>query len=315
MRELEALVEAGLLRPQGVLREWMLPMGESKPAPPPGYVVSFLPFHERGVGTPAHDFFRALLHFYEAELHHLNPNGVQQIATFVALCEGFLGVGPCLDLFRYFFSASLYRRRGADGELLPVDIGSVGIHLKGTRAQEYIPTSAPSTNQGWHQRWFYIRNDTVHPFPAYTGRRIEEQPDQWRWGVAKDSKEGVPYALEAIRALRDVGLTAAVVVGSYHHRRYAPLMARSVPLFLVGPDRRIVGDTVMAADLLDNDEVSRRMRLAVGSSAPAWPIEGAPAMIPDPGAVNVVRHRRFPLFFAEFSLHRNLLSDPRRLPS
>jgi hypothetical protein len=54
-----------------------------------------------------HQFFWELLHYYDIKLQHLNPNGLQHIATFVALCEGFLGVEPHFELWKYFFSISL----------------------------------------------------------------------------------------------------------------------------------------------------------------------------------------------------------------
>jgi hypothetical protein len=52
--DLEALVADGLLRPLsgGPQPEWMAP-SKADPTPPPGYVVSFIPFHERGFGVPA----------------------------------------------------------------------------------------------------------------------------------------------------------------------------------------------------------------------------------------------------------------------
>jgi hypothetical protein len=42
--------------------EWVAPGSERLPSPPAGYIVSFLEFHERGFGMPAHDFFRELLY-------------------------------------------------------------------------------------------------------------------------------------------------------------------------------------------------------------------------------------------------------------
>ena len=68
--------------------------------------MSFARFHERGFNTPAHKFLRGLLNYYKVELQHLTPNGVQHIAVFVALCEGFLGISPHFDLWR----ASLCRQ-------------------------------------------------------------------------------------------------------------------------------------------------------------------------------------------------------------
>ena len=78
---------------------------------PEGYVVSFAIFHERGFAVPAHRFLRGLLDYYEVELQHLTPNRVQHMAAFVSLCEGFLGIDPHFDLWRYFFSVSLSRRK------------------------------------------------------------------------------------------------------------------------------------------------------------------------------------------------------------
>jgi len=59
-----------------------------------------LSFLDRGFGTPVGRLIRAILHYYEVELHNLNPNSVMQAAVFAMVCEGFLGVlkGPCLVL-------------------------------------------------------------------------------------------------------------------------------------------------------------------------------------------------------------------------
>jgi hypothetical protein len=54
-RKLEELVRDGLLRPMvsRVQLEWRVPpTNHQEPAPPEGYVVSFIAFHERGLGMP-----------------------------------------------------------------------------------------------------------------------------------------------------------------------------------------------------------------------------------------------------------------------
>jgi hypothetical protein len=94
---LEELVRDGLLRPRAsrTQPEWRVPPSDhQEPAPPEGYVVSFVAFHERGFGVPASHFMRALLHYYKVELHHLTPNSVSQAAIFMAVCEGYLGMEP-----------------------------------------------------------------------------------------------------------------------------------------------------------------------------------------------------------------------------
>jgi hypothetical protein len=78
------------------------------PSAPPGYVVSFVSFHERGFGVPASRFMRAILHVYGVELHNLSPNSISQAAIFAAVCEGYLGIAPHWDLWTHLFSAELF---------------------------------------------------------------------------------------------------------------------------------------------------------------------------------------------------------------
>jgi hypothetical protein len=94
--DLEALVADGLLRPlsSDPQPEWMVPPSGADLTPPPGYVLSFVSFHERGFGVPASRFMRALLHYYGVELHNFNPNSIAQATIFVVVCEGFLGIDP-----------------------------------------------------------------------------------------------------------------------------------------------------------------------------------------------------------------------------
>ena len=108
--DLEALVADSLLRPLSgePQPEWMAPGSGVCPSPPSGYVVSFIPFHERGFGVPASRFMRALLHYYGVELHNLNPNSIAQAAIFAAVCEGFLGIDPHWDLWLHLFTAEFF---------------------------------------------------------------------------------------------------------------------------------------------------------------------------------------------------------------
>jgi hypothetical protein len=65
-RKLEDLVRDGLLRPRASRSqpEWRVPPSSHRePAPLEGYVVSFIAFHERGLGLPPSWFMRALLHY------------------------------------------------------------------------------------------------------------------------------------------------------------------------------------------------------------------------------------------------------------
>ena len=65
---MEGLIKCGLLHGRTDVAEWLVPGREDAPAPPNGYVVSYVPFHECRLVVPPHPFFRGLLHHYEIEL-------------------------------------------------------------------------------------------------------------------------------------------------------------------------------------------------------------------------------------------------------
>jgi hypothetical protein len=99
---LQDLVECSLLDDGN----WLALGAEETVAPLSGYVVSFVCFHERGLTLPLHSFVVTLLLSAGATLL-LNPNGIQHITTFVALCESYLGVELNFNLWRYFFCVEL----------------------------------------------------------------------------------------------------------------------------------------------------------------------------------------------------------------
>lgn len=81
--------------------------GEISPAPQEGERVVFRSHCLRGLGLPASSFFRSFLEFYGLQPHHLTPNTVVLLSTFVALCEGFLVVLPTIKLWGEFFYSKL----------------------------------------------------------------------------------------------------------------------------------------------------------------------------------------------------------------
>ena len=60
----EGLIKHGLLRRRTDVAEWLVLGREEAPVPPDGYVMSFAPFHERGLMIPPHPFFQGLLQHY-----------------------------------------------------------------------------------------------------------------------------------------------------------------------------------------------------------------------------------------------------------
>ena len=54
---MEGLVKRGLLHGRTDAAEWLVPDREDESVLPDGYVVSIMPFHERGLIVPPHLFF------------------------------------------------------------------------------------------------------------------------------------------------------------------------------------------------------------------------------------------------------------------
>ena len=69
----------------------------------------------------------------------------------------------------------------------------------------------------------------------FTGSLIEEVPPMWPWGPPDKEKKRMHDILKAIVSLRSRGLHGASIIGSYHGRRVAPLMARALLLFWMVP--------------------------------------------------------------------------------
>jgi hypothetical protein len=169
-----ALVADGLLRPLSgdPQPEWMVPPSGADPTPPPGYVLSFVSFHERGFGVPASRFMRALLHYYGLELHNFNPNSIAQAAIFAAVCEGFLGIDPHWDLWTHLFSVELFAlTTGRKKVRMAVRAGGCTLQLRQARAQQYIPAILVSSNKGWQRRWFYLWKDDGR-LPSFSQRVV-----------------------------------------------------------------------------------------------------------------------------------------------
>jgi hypothetical protein len=68
--------------------------------------------------VPSHQFFHSLLQFYGLEMHHLTPSGILHMASFVTLCETYMGIEPHFNLWNYFFCARLWQGSNAEAAVL-----------------------------------------------------------------------------------------------------------------------------------------------------------------------------------------------------
>ena len=63
------------------------------------------------------------------------------------------------------------------------------------------------------------------PLPVFSGRIIKEVPGPWKWGVSDKDKKKIKGHLAALQILKERGMKGSGIIGAYHMRRVAPLMA------------------------------------------------------------------------------------------
>jgi hypothetical protein len=128
----------------------------------------------------------------------------------------------------------------------------------------------------------------------FTGRAIEEAPQVWMWEAPDKEKKKLVDHLRAIALLRDHGLRGTSVIGAYHARRVAMLMARALSLYEMVPGAPLEGtvlaheplcDIKVAQRIMDVTEAAPRSRdaAASGNLEFIFPIPGHPTMWSDTG--------------------------------
>lgn len=98
--------------------------------------------------------FLAVLSDFSIYLIHLPPSYILLPATFVQLCEIFVGVAPSMALLRHYFIL-----RPSEGEEVA---GSYNFFLRKGAADRYIRMVYGGEPRGWTDEWCYIHSDP-HP--------------------------------------------------------------------------------------------------------------------------------------------------------
>ncbi|KAI4990935.1 hypothetical protein ZWY2020_039306 [Hordeum vulgare] len=159
---IEALRHHRLLPPasQVLVR---LPSAETAPAPAAGEVVVFVEHFYRGFGLPASSFFAEWLHFFGLQPHHLAPNAILQLAAFVVLCEGFVGIEPRVDLWRnlFFFKQQSIAMEKSEVEKLKglrpmTPCGAALVHHRSKSGFPQMPLQ--ESIKHWQKGFFYVKS-------------------------------------------------------------------------------------------------------------------------------------------------------------
>jgi hypothetical protein len=103
---------------------------------------------------------RGLCYHYGVELHNFAPNAILQAATFVDVCEGFLGIPVNWDLWVHLYRTELHMLATPEARVRrAVRTDGLTISLRDSRKEFYMSCTMTSNNAEWEQGWFYLRND------------------------------------------------------------------------------------------------------------------------------------------------------------
>ena len=215
--------DEGKLRRAGVVPDVdgniIIPGNESRPSPPAGYAVMFMAFLFRGLSLPAHEFLRGILFTYGVQIWQLAPNSILQLAIFITLCEGFLGIEPHFGLWKKIFWLKRHSN-AAD----PYVLGGVGFSVR--QDVKYFKFPLKESVQDWRSKWFYIKDEATddHPvnFPPFEDVMIAKPKKTWANTIPAEEEEVVEalyQRVQKIRLVRNPTSIATEIVAHFLKRR------------------------------------------------------------------------------------------------
>ena len=156
--------------------------------------------------------------FYGLQPHNLGANSIAQLACFVTLCEAYLGIWPCMELFAQLF---YLRAQTIDGKQR--DCGSVSIYTKNLILPKI---QLPDSVKKWQNSYFYVRNLTQMDRigqPAFS----DALPTRKSWSRKVPGDEVLEEILMGwLKHLVDVGLTSRDLNLAWMSHWVFPLRAR-----------------------------------------------------------------------------------------
>jgi hypothetical protein len=89
----------------------------------------------------------------------------------------------------------------------------------------------------------------------FSGSFIKSAPKTWVWGPPTKEQDRIEDHLKAIAILKECGLCGVSVIGAYHVRRLAPLMARALSMYQMMPGSSPDGTVMLVGDALSVGKV------------------------------------------------------------
>jgi hypothetical protein len=222
--------------------------------------VVFYDHFPRGFALPASSFLRQFLDHFHLQLHHIGVNAMMTLATFVALCEAYLGIWPNVELFHrliYFKTQTI--------DVVPVVCGMASFYARKTA--DFLGLKGKESCKKWQRSFFYVKNlkEGAHhinlpPFDANGPKR-----DSWSTPLPRPAPD--MEILQWISTLqKDGGLKPSDLLLTFLDARVSPLQRRSHKMCFLGSAR---DPTRHSSRVLSATEVAQKANRVADVKLPA----------------------------------------------
>lgn len=202
--------------------EARVPGDEVVSAPRDGEVVVFAEHFSHGFSLPASVFFKRFLTHFGLQPHHLGPNSILQIATFVTFSEGYVGLLPTPELWSRFFS------------LWPQTVNGImtacGAALVYNRPVGGFPKLPPiESAKKWQRSFFYMKNASQSADRINLPPFVDTPPtakQNWSFNLKRSTVEAIAISGRLDEMLKQEHLVATDFIAAFINRRVQPLQHR-----------------------------------------------------------------------------------------
>jgi hypothetical protein len=116
-----------------------------------GEFILFNSYITYGLALPISSFFFLLLEEFGLQLQHLTPHSILLVLVFVHFMEMFVGVHPCITIFKHFYAlVGSGRSRCA--------IGAYYFQLRHGMSSSYISAFSSAKWEDWRTDWVIAMN-------------------------------------------------------------------------------------------------------------------------------------------------------------
>ena len=158
-------------------------------------------------------FFLLLLEEFGLQLQHLTPHSILLMAVFIHFMEMFVGIHPCVSVFKHFYAlVRTGRSRCA--------IGVYYFQLRHGMSSSYISAFSSAKWEDWRTDWVIVKTDA--------NDRLElpmQGPllGRYSWKARPSLPVELNPVLDRVKTLARGGLTSMMVLGDFLRHRIAPL--------------------------------------------------------------------------------------------